>query len=97
MSQHYTKNTKQVLHYCPTCNRQTMHRVDSGRMGYCLEDHRPAAGSRQLSDSEVTRAERMAIMTICGNCSEDEAQRYCDRYPELFGVREVIEQQDGLF
>lgn len=93
MSQHYTKNTKQVLHYCPTCNRQTMHRVDDRRLGCCLENHRPAALSR--FDSEVTRAERLAIMTICGNCSEDDAQRFCDRHPELYGYGENVDERQG--
>jgi len=97
MAEHYTANTRQVLHYCPVCNRQTMHRVDNKRLGCCMEPHRSAVAVRPVSDSEVTRAERMAIMTICGNCSEDEAQRFCDQHPELYGVREVLEQQSGLF
>lgn len=47
---------------------------------------------------EVTRAERVAIMVVCGNCSEAKAQEHCDRYPELFGLRDVgAEKQDSLF
>lgn len=37
MTQHYTKNTSQVMHFCPTCNRHTMHRVDFKRLGSCTE------------------------------------------------------------
>lgn len=46
MTQHYTRNTAEVSHYCPTCNRQTMHRVDDRRLGVCLEH---AAAGRSLS------------------------------------------------
>lgn len=35
--QHFTRSTTQVLAYCPTCNRLTMHRVDDRRLGPCLE------------------------------------------------------------
>ena len=37
--QHYTKNTKAVLLFCPTCNKKTMHRVDDRRVGCCQEIH----------------------------------------------------------
>jgi len=37
MSQHYTRNTSQVMHYCSTCSRHTMHRVDDRRLGSCTE------------------------------------------------------------
>ena len=44
----------------------------------------------------VTREERIAIMVICGNCSESEAQLFCDKHPELYGICEVIEVQEQL-
>lgn len=44
----------------------------------------------------VTREERIAIMVVCGNCSESEAQTFCDKHPELYGVREFIEVQELL-
>ena len=37
MTEHYTKNTETVTHWCKKCNRETTHRVDSGRLGPCLE------------------------------------------------------------
>jgi len=40
MSEHYTKNTTRVMKFCPTCNKKTMHRVDNGRIGLCVEPHR---------------------------------------------------------
>lgn len=46
---------------------------------------------------EVTRAERVAIMVVCGNATVEEAQAFCDRYPELFGLRDVTEVQADLF
>jgi hypothetical protein len=37
--QHYTKNTVRTLLFCNVCNRKTMHRVDGGRVGCCMELH----------------------------------------------------------
>jgi hypothetical protein len=37
MSFHYTKNTVEASAWCLRCNRVTMHRVDQGRIGPCLE------------------------------------------------------------
>lgn len=36
MKEHYTKSTVAAQAFCKRCNRQTMHRVDSGRKGPCL-------------------------------------------------------------
>jgi hypothetical protein len=43
------------------------------------------------------RAERLSIMTTAGGCTEEEATRYMDRYPEIFGRREVTEAQEELW
>ena len=45
----------------------------------------------------ITREERLAIMTVCGNCTEEEAQRYVDskEYLEsmrVWDAREVMQQ-----
>lgn len=37
MTEHYTKNTVSVSAWCPKCRKETMHRVDAGRRGPCLE------------------------------------------------------------
>ncbi|KKW11479.1 MAG: hypothetical protein UY48_C0018G0013 [Candidatus Gottesmanbacteria bacterium GW2011_GWB1_49_7] len=37
--QHYQRNTRGILKYCPTCNRMTMHQVDDRRVGSCRETH----------------------------------------------------------
>jgi len=37
------------------------------------------------TDLLESREERMAIMTVDGKCSEEEAAKYCDKHPELFG------------
>ena len=51
MAEHYTSNTTAVLHYCPTCNRKTMHKVYNKRIGCCIEDHHtkkpPAAAPKE--------------------------------------------------
>lgn len=44
-------------------------------------------------DQALHRDERVALMMESGS-SEDEAQRYCDTRPELYGIRERgVEQQ----
>ena len=37
MSEHYTKNTESVTHWCNRCGRMTDHRVSAGRLGLCME------------------------------------------------------------
>jgi hypothetical protein len=37
VSEHYTKNTIEASAWCDRCHRATMHRVDNGRRGPCLE------------------------------------------------------------
>jgi hypothetical protein len=41
MSEHFTKNTIEATAWCATCKRKTQHRVDSGRLGPCLEHETP--------------------------------------------------------
>ena len=47
MTQHYTRNTTEVMAYCPTCNRKTMHRVDDRRIGPCLEHEAQGMSKKQ--------------------------------------------------
>jgi ribosomal protein L44E len=96
MPEHYTRNTRQVLHYCPTCNRKTMHRVDDRRLGCCLEDHRQRSVPSAFRPEEVTRAERVAIMVVCGQQTEADSQVFCDKYPQLYGILAREEQQQSL-
>lgn len=37
MTEHFTKNTVQAKLWCKRCFRYTMHRIDSGRKGPCLD------------------------------------------------------------
>lgn len=37
MPQHYPKATVAVQVWCKVCHRETLHRVDSGRLGPCKE------------------------------------------------------------
>lgn len=37
MPEHYTKDTVQAAARCNPCGKQTMHRIDDGRLGPCLE------------------------------------------------------------
>jgi hypothetical protein len=37
MTQHYTKSTVEVSAWCNPCHKTTMHRVDQGRRGACIE------------------------------------------------------------
>ncbi len=36
MSEHYSKQTVSVSHFCLKCKCQTQHRVDGGRLGPCM-------------------------------------------------------------
>lgn len=36
MPHHFTKNTVSASAWCLKCNKQTMHRIDTGRIGPCL-------------------------------------------------------------
>lgn len=57
MSQHYTRNTSQVMHYCSTCRRHTMHRVADRRLGSCTE-HGPTGMSKKQEKAAREREER---------------------------------------
>ncbi|HEY1897828.1 MAG TPA: hypothetical protein VGG62_16225 [Terracidiphilus sp.] len=37
MPEHYPKATVEVKVWCNVCHRETMHRVNNGRRGSCLE------------------------------------------------------------
>ena len=39
MAEHYTKNTTGVLKFCPTCNKNTVHKVSGKKIGLCTENH----------------------------------------------------------
>ena len=47
MTQHYTRNTVQVMAWCSTCGRNTMHAVHDRRLGSCLEPHRTGMSKKQ--------------------------------------------------
>ena len=58
MSQHYTRNTKQVMHWCSTCNKQTMHRVDDRRLGSCTEHSAPEFSRKQEKHRKALESEQ---------------------------------------
>ena len=58
MTQHYTRNTKQVSAWCPTCRRTTMHRVDDRRLGSCLEHNAEGMTKKQQAAKAKLEAER---------------------------------------
>jgi ribosomal protein L44E len=41
MSEHYTKNVIADTTWCAKCQRHTLHRVDSGRLGPCIDPKHP--------------------------------------------------------
>ena len=47
----------QVRHYCPTCNRNTMHRVDDRRIGPCLEHEATGMTKKQEALAKKLRDE----------------------------------------
>jgi hypothetical protein len=42
MTEHYTRNTESATAFCKKCDRFTVHRVDGGRLGPCLDENHPA-------------------------------------------------------
>jgi len=56
MSQHYTRNTSQVKHWCPTCKRHTMHAVYDRRLSNCLE-HGASGMSKAQEAAQKKREE----------------------------------------
>ena len=48
-------------------------------------------------DQKYNREERIGIMVFEGKMTEEFAQAYCDRFPDVYGIREVTERQDDLF
>jgi ribosomal protein L44E len=57
MSEHYSKMTKAATTYCKKCGRQTMHRVDNGRLGSCLEQHFDGLSAAQRKQREKREIE----------------------------------------
>ena len=54
MPEHYPTNVKEVLTWCDTCGRKTMHRTDYKRLGSCTEH----AASGLSKAQEKTQRER---------------------------------------
>ena len=49
-------------------------------------------------DQRYNREERLAIMTICGDGFETEAQSYCDSKPDIYGAPALdVDQLDLNF
>jgi ribosomal protein L44E len=55
--EHYTKGTVQVSAWCKVCHRETMHRVDHGRRGPCLE-----CMKKREHEATIARAARQSQM-----------------------------------
>lgn len=60
MPEHFTKRTVSAAYYCGKCSKVTMHRVDEGRKGPCLECidrlntvHQLEAARKQLDSDKV--------------------------------------------
>lgn len=45
----------------------------------------------------MDRAERVAIMVVCGNMTEEQAEAYCNTKPDVYGLKIQDEKQEGLF
>lgn len=48
MPEHYSTSTAQVMKWCSTCRRNTMHRVDFKRIGLCTEHGKDGYSPDQL-------------------------------------------------
>jgi hypothetical protein len=81
MGEHYTKNTLETTAYCRKCQRDTQHRVDSGRRGPCLEcigfkigrylfATQPSCYHCDTPFPEATRvqASGLSVVLVCPSC-----------------------------
>jgi hypothetical protein len=41
VTEHFTRNTLEATAWCKRCNRNTLHRIDDGRVGPCLDPGHP--------------------------------------------------------
>jgi ribosomal protein L44E len=52
MTEHYTLETTEVSAWCPTCGKQTLHRVSGKRRGACVNDHHSGLSKKQQATQE---------------------------------------------
>ena len=57
MAEHYTKNVMGDTTYCKKCKRNTLHRVDGGRLGPCID---PEHKVPELSQDQIKRRKKAA-------------------------------------
>jgi hypothetical protein len=57
MSEHYTKNVIADTKYCKKCQRNTLHRVDDGRIGPCID---PGHKVPEFSQDQIKRRKKEA-------------------------------------
>lgn len=54
MPEHHPKNVRGVMKWCPTCRRNTMHRVDFKREGSCTE-HKASGLSKEQEKRQAAK------------------------------------------
>jgi len=47
-------------------------------------------------DQQYNRDERIGMMIADNGLSEIDAQKYCDCFPDVYGIRDIEEKQDNL-
>lgn len=50
--EHYSRQTTAILKYCPTCGKNTMHKVSVA--GCCLNDHAKPTKAQVYAEPEPT-------------------------------------------
>jgi hypothetical protein len=63
---HMTRNTQQASFWCNPCQRVTMHRVDGGRKGPCLECMKRADVGREIRRKAGRDLERLQQSELFG-------------------------------
>ena len=53
MPHHYTKATVAASSWCNRCNKQTMHRIDAGRLGPCKDCMKALGEQHEEHKTEV--------------------------------------------
>ncbi len=57
MAEHYTKNVIADTKYCKRCQRRTLHRVDDGRIGPCID---PGHKVQEFTQAQIKSKKKKA-------------------------------------
>lgn len=66
MPEHFTKNTLMAKFWCNPCGKETLHNVNDGRRGTCLDCLKKREDQMVLPGTEEKQPEQLTLMEIYG-------------------------------